>query len=65
MDRSAPCQRRDRAHGRPKPGEIPAGDRLRYAADEGPTSARAHGRPKPGEIPAGDRLRYAADEGRA
>jgi hypothetical protein len=26
---------RARAPGRPKPGEVPAGDRLRYAADEG------------------------------
>ena len=26
---------RARAPGRPKPGEVPAGDRLRYAAGEG------------------------------
>jgi hypothetical protein len=26
---------RARAPGRPKPGEVPAGDRLRYTADEG------------------------------
>jgi hypothetical protein len=28
---------RDRAPGRPKPGSIPVGDRLRYSADEGLT----------------------------
>jgi hypothetical protein len=29
---------RARAHGRPKPGAIPSGDRLLYPADEGQTS---------------------------
>ena len=40
------------APGRPKPVEVPLGDRLRYSAGEGRT-----------EVPLGDRPRYSADEG--
>jgi len=39
---------RARAPGRPKPGEIPSGDRLSYSTDEGLSATRAPGRPKPG-----------------
>ncbi len=49
------------APGRPKPGGIPAGDRLTYPSAEG--SAQPPGRPKPGGIPAGDRLTYPSAQG--
>jgi len=51
------------APGRPKAGEVPSGDRLRYAATEGLSTSTAPGRPKAGEVPSGDRLRHAATEG--